>query len=332
MPPRLNSSTSTASRRSTMRASGNPSTNSRRATSTASRITARNAGVSRRAWRSSTVYPCRSITSSGMYTRPFSRSTRDVLPEIRQLQRRAGRVRERLPLRVAIAAQVQHQPSHRVGRIPAVSEHILVGAVAHYGLVLHERPDQVGEWLLRQLVPRRGLLQRHEHRMRRPALVHPLQLPAPPLQQPQALLRVADLVAQVVGPAAEGVHVVEVLVQPARKQERHHVEVLVVARGQPARVFLGFLPRYRCGPGLPATARNPGAGRNTGSCAGHGMIAVFRCPLWLIRCRITSSRLASGSSRFTKSCAVMILRRINSSALRMCAGVWWKLALQVISE
>ena len=33
----------------------------------------------------------------------------------------------------------------------------------------------------------------------------------------------------------------------------------------------------------------------------HGTIAVFRWPLWLIRWRITSSRLASGSSRLTKT-------------------------------
>ena len=35
------------------------------------------------------------------------------------------------------------------------------------------------------------------------------------------------------------------------------------------------------------------------------MIAVFRWPLWLIRWRITSSRLASGSSLLTKTVAVM---------------------------
>ena len=35
----------------------------------------------------------------------------------------------------------------------------------------------------------------------------------------------------------------------------------------------------------------------------YGMMAVFKWPLWLIRCCITSSRLASGSTRFTKSLA-----------------------------
>ena len=34
------------------------------------------------------------------------------------------------------------------------------------------------------------------------------------------------------------------------------------------------------------------------------MIAVFKCPLWLIKCCITSSKLVSGSTRFTKSLAL----------------------------
>ena len=52
--------------------------------------------------------------------------------------------------------------------------------------------------------------------------------------------RVAYLVAQVVRPAAVGVEIVEMLVQPLRKQPRDHVEILVVMRRQPARVALGF--------------------------------------------------------------------------------------------
>src|SRR5690349_20713121 len=65
---------------------------------------------------------------------------------------------------------------------------------------------------------------------------------------------------------------------------------------------------------------------------GYGMIAVFKCPLWLIRCRITSSRLASGSSLLMNCRAVILPSETISSAFWMKAGVWWKLALQVISE
>src|SRR5438477_6930411 len=69
--------------------------------------------------------------------------------------------------------------------------------------------------------------------------VHCLQLPSPPGQQTKALGSVADLVAQVVSPAAEGIDVVEVLMQALRKQEGDNVEVFVVMGGEPARVLLG---------------------------------------------------------------------------------------------
>ena len=110
--------------------------------------------------------------------------------------------------------------------------------------------------------------------------------------------RVADLVAQIVGPAAEGVDVVEILVQALGQQEADHVEIFVVMRGQPARVALGFGNGVDARPAPRERGRSPW-GRETREA--YGMIAVFRWPLWLIRCRITSSRLASGSSRFTKS-------------------------------
>ncbi len=46
-----------------------------------------------------------------------------------------------------------------------------------------------------------------------------MQQASPPGEQSQAFLRVADLVAQVVGPAAECVDVVEILVQALGQQE-----------------------------------------------------------------------------------------------------------------
>jgi len=63
-------------------------------------------------------------------------------------------------------------------------------------------------------VPFHGGLQRHVDGVPRPALVQFIQPGAPPIEQPQAFLPVADLVAEVIGPPAEGVQVVEVLVEP----------------------------------------------------------------------------------------------------------------------
>jgi hypothetical protein len=52
-------------------------------------------------------------------------------------------------------------------------------------------------------------------------------------------VRVADLVAQIVGPAAKGVDVVKVLMEPLRQQGAGDVEILVVVAREPARVGLG---------------------------------------------------------------------------------------------
>ena len=50
----------------------------------------------------------------------------------------------------------------------------------------------------------------------------------------------AHLVAQIVGPAAIGVNVVEILVQALGQEEADHLEVLVVMGSQPAGVGFGF--------------------------------------------------------------------------------------------
>ena len=168
---------------------------------------------------------------------------RDVLPEIGELQRRAGGVRKALPLGVRVAAQIQHQPSHRIRRIAAVAEQLLPVAIARDGLVLHERADQIGERLAAGCACRSMVAQqRHEHRMARAALrTCASSSLAPPVEQAQALARVADLVAQIVRPAAERVDVVEILMQALRQQEADDVEVLVVMGGEPARIGAALL-------------------------------------------------------------------------------------------
>ena len=75
-------------------------------------------------------------------------------------------------------------------------------------------------------------------------------------EQAQALGAVADLVAQIVGPAAEGVDVVEILMQPLGQQEADDVEILVMMRGQPARVLLGLRPWCRCSLSASAECTN----------------------------------------------------------------------------
>jgi hypothetical protein len=72
------------------------------------------------------------------------------------------------------------------------------------------------------------------------ARIHGGQLLAPPGQEAQAFGRRAHFVAQIVGPAAIGVDVVEILMQALGQQEADDLEVLVVVRGEPAGVGFGF--------------------------------------------------------------------------------------------
>ena len=81
-----------------------------------------------------------------------------------------------------------------------------------------------------------GARQRDEHGMLRLARVHRVEFPAPPREQAQALRRVADLVAEIVRPAAERIDVVEILMQMLGQQEADDVKVLVMGGGEPARV------------------------------------------------------------------------------------------------
>jgi glycerol-3-phosphate O-acyltransferase len=83
---------------------------------------------------------------------------------------------------------------------------------------------------------RRRVLKRDEHRMLRLACIHGLQFASPPGEQAQAFLRIANLVGQIVRPAAERVDVVKILVQPFRQKKTDDVKILVVIGRQPARL------------------------------------------------------------------------------------------------
>ena len=52
---------------------------------------------------------------------------------------------------------------------------------------------------------------------------------------------IRNFVSEIVRPAAVGVDVVEMLVQFARKEPGHDAKILVVVRGEPARVALRFV-------------------------------------------------------------------------------------------
>ena len=149
--------------------------------------------------------------------RPFFEVARNVLPEIRQLQRGAGVIGKLLALGVAVAAEIQHQAAHRIRRIHAVIEHSVPGGIALHALVLSKGPQQIAERLLRNILRANRFTQGNQHRMRRAALgrITQPQLFFPRIEQIERALAVGDLVAQIVRPAAVGIQIVEMLVQIA---------------------------------------------------------------------------------------------------------------------
>src|SRR5438477_1636145 len=64
--------------------------------------------------------------------------TANVLPEVGELQGGARAVGKLLPLRIAIAADVQHKPADGVGAAAAIVEELLEPVVACDALVLFE--------------------------------------------------------------------------------------------------------------------------------------------------------------------------------------------------
>src|SRR5581483_2790710 len=75
----------------------------------------------------------------------------DILPEIRQLQRRAGEIGKLLPLCVTIAADIQDQVADGVGGVLAVPQQVLKCPVTCNRLVLAEGREQIMKFMFRNL-------------------------------------------------------------------------------------------------------------------------------------------------------------------------------------
>jgi hypothetical protein len=77
--------------------------------------------------------------------------------------------------------------------------------------------------------------------MLRTAVVAGVEFLLPPIEEFEGAIRVGDFIAEIIGPAAIGVDVVEMLVEFFGKEPGDNVEIFVVMGGKPARVFLrGF--------------------------------------------------------------------------------------------
>src|SRR5690349_6563865 len=85
--------------------------------------------------------------------------------------------------------------------------------------------------------------------MRRLAFVAEVEFALPPIEELERPHGVGDFVAEVVGPAAVSVYVIEMLVKRFWKKPGDDLEVFVVMRGEPVGVFLrngGSAAGWRC--------------------------------------------------------------------------------------
>src|ERR1700740_3392671 len=68
---------------------------------------------------------------------------RNVLPEIRELERRASEIGKPLAFGIPIAAKVENEAPHRIGGVEAITKNGLPRMVAVDGLVLAEGDEQI---------------------------------------------------------------------------------------------------------------------------------------------------------------------------------------------
>ena len=147
MPPSQVARSSQRSRPRTASATGRPVDEERAGSRAAARSSAaRQAGVNPardRDRRSSAPAACTIVArhvEAALRAVPL-----EVLPEVRELQRGADRVRRGVEPSLAVAGDAQHQPADRIGRSPAVVEQVGPGLVALSRYVLPERAQQIVE-------------------------------------------------------------------------------------------------------------------------------------------------------------------------------------------
>src|SRR5579859_6264917 len=168
----------------------------------------------------------------------FLEVARDVLPKISELERGAGGVGKMLAFGVAIAAEIENETADGIRGVDAVVDDGVPVGIALDGLVLAEGLQQVGEGLLRNVFRDDGLTQCDENRVPGLVVIAGVEFALPPIEKFEGAIRVGNFVAEVVGPAAVGVDVVEMLVEFFGEEPGDDVEIFVVVRGEPTGVLL----------------------------------------------------------------------------------------------
>ena len=161
----------------------------------------------------------------------------DILPEVRQLQRRAERIGRFIQATIGVPRDSQHEASHRVRGSAAVIEHAVPGLVAVRRDILTKRAEQILEQADRKIAGANRGAHGEKHLIRRIALrnldtrVQPI---VPIVQQPPPLLRrPASFVCEIVGGAGKRVERRDVRPHRRRQQSGRHGKIFVVGARQP---------------------------------------------------------------------------------------------------
>jgi hypothetical protein len=119
-------------------------------------------------------------------------------------------------------------------------KYIIPRRVPFRGLIVAKGNEQIGKWLDGDIQRGNRFVQRDENRVRRLSRAAIAQFQVPLVEKRQGSYRIGNFVSQVIGPAAVGVQIVKMLVQPARQQPGNHIEIFVMMRGQPAGISLSL--------------------------------------------------------------------------------------------
>src|SRR5262249_18944960 len=167
-----------------------------------------------------------------------------VLPAVGELQGGADLVGARLPLRIVVSEQAEHDPTDGVRGAPAVLEQVREGRHGPRlaGRVTPEGRQQVAKRLDREAVRCDGVAEGEKDRIvDRGRIGGAGGRPVPLCRQVGEASLGGSLVRQVVATAREGVDGGEVATQPARQEEGADREVLVVGAGDAAALRVSAL-------------------------------------------------------------------------------------------
>ncbi len=197
----------------------------------------------------------------------------------------------------------------RIRGVAAVGQDVVEGFEAGDGLILAEGAISRSENSCLGISNcADGFGERNEDGMPRSAVVTGVEFALPLVEQCERSGGVADFVAEIVGDAAVGVDVEEMLAQAARKKPAGDGEIFVVGAGEAGAVFASFGERGRGCAGWRsrrAGGDQPRAASGTSDCSGE-----------LLQSRVGVTAVNRSIVRMSFDCLIVALRTQRRSGGR----------------